>query len=285
MKGSLVFYKLKSKRKDSNMNITHDLHVHTNLSLCAEPSATLENHIANAKKLGLTKIGIANHFWDEAVQPVLNGWYEKQNVAHVFSLRDEVKKYNNKDGLEILFGCEAEYDPVNHGVGITEECAEQLDFLIVPNSHTHMTMPKELYQPYEKHKEFMINAYREIINSPVSKYITSMAHPFEAVCCPYDNQRVIDIITDDEYRRIFDETAEKGIAVEINVSSMMGMSREQIEKRSVIRHFRLAKECGCLFTFGSDTHNDKEQLPFRELSETVADILGLSINDIAMKAR
>lgn len=264
------------------MNVTHDLHIHTSLSLCADKSATYENHVKNAKKIGLKKIGFSNHFWDDAVKPVINGWYEKQNREHVFALKNEIKM---EDGLDILFGCETEYDPYNHGVGISEECAEMFDFIIVPNSHTHITMPKSLYEPYEKHKEFMMNAYMDIINSPVSRYITSMAHPFEAVCCPYDNEILINMISDDEFRRMYDKTAEKGIAVEINVASMYSKTKEQIANAAVIRHFAIAKECGCLFTFGSDTHNDTAQLTFRERAEYVASLLDLTERDIAPIAK
>lgn len=49
------------------MKITHDFHIHTALSSCAQPSATLESYLAHAKRLGLKKIGFADHYWDEKV--------------------------------------------------------------------------------------------------------------------------------------------------------------------------------------------------------------------------
>ena len=59
------------------------------------------------------------------------------------------------ESLKIYFGGEAEYDPWHHDVSVTEAAAEQMDFLLVPNSHTHITMPKDLYEPYEKHADLL----------------------------------------------------------------------------------------------------------------------------------
>ena len=107
-----------------------------------------------------------------------------------------------------------------------------------------------------------------------------MAHPFEAVCCPYDNQILIDMIPDDTYRRLFDEQAERGIAFEINVSYMKSLTHEEIEQSSKMRVFRLAKECGCKFLFGSDAH-DHATLAKYGNADFAAGLLGLTEDDIA----
>ena len=268
---------------EKSMKITHDFHVHTNLSLCAKPTATLEGYLETAKKLGLTKLGISNHFWDAAI-PGANDFYVPQDYDHVASLRPAIEKAD-VPGLRVYFGCECEYDPWRHGVACTEEVAERFEYMLVPNSHTHMMMPKEYYHPYEKHAEFMLAAFEEIVDCPLSKYVTAMAHPFEAVACPYDNEILIDLIPDDRYRRLFAKAAGKGIAFEINISSMVKKTPEEVEKASVIRLFRLAKEEGCKFLFGSDIHNVPENLaPFKN-AELVADLLSLTEEDLAPIAR
>ena len=164
-------------------------------------------------------------------------------------------------------------------MAITEERAEQMDFILVPNSHTHMMMPKDWYEPYQKHVDFMLQAYEDIINSNVSRYITAMAHPFLAVACPYDKSILVDMITDDQFKRLFDKTAEKGIAFEINVASMVNNTTEEIEKSSQIRMFKLAKECGCKFIFGSDAHNNTAHDTYHH-ADFVAGLLGLTENDL-----
>lgn len=261
------------------MKITHDLHIHTALSLCAERGATAEGYVKLAKQIGLTKIGFSDHYWDERLAGA-NEFYAPQNTAHIDELRAELPALRGQ-GVDILFGCETEYDPYHHGVAITEEVAERMDFILVPNSHTHMMMPKDLYEPYEKHADFMVNAYQEIIDSPVSRYITSMAHPFEAVCCPYDNRLLIRLISDDTYRRLFDRTAEKGIAIEINVSDLQSKTEAEIEADPVMHLFRLAKECGCRFTFGSDAHSHTVHGNYMAHTAFIADLLALQEDDLA----
>ena len=261
------------------MEIKHDFHIHTHLSVCAKDTATVEHYAQTAKNLGFTKIGFADHFWDEKCGEPWNRFYERQGLAHVLELKKEIESVDF-GGTKVFFGCETEYDPRNKGAAITPAVAEQFDFVIVPNSHTHMMMPKDLYEPYEKHKQFMIDAYNQILDCEVSKYILSMAHPFEAVCCPYDNMILMEMMSDDDYRRVFDRTAEKGIAVEINTSGIGRYTAKEIPDSQYVRMFRLAKECGCKFTFGSDSHTSGGHDRYDEISQVVADALELTENDI-----
>ncbi len=267
------------------MKINHDFHIHTDLSICANETATLENYIRIAGDLGLKKIGIANHFWDSEIDGAFD-FYKIQDFEHISKLRPEIEK-NSSNSLKIYFGTEAEYDPKHRDVSVTEEVAEQLDFLIVPNSHTHITMPKEFYEPYEKHIEYMIQAYEDIINSKVSKYITAVAHPFCAVCCPYDREQLINIISDDTFKRLFEKTANKGIAFELNVDYMAKFKKsyEEIAEAAHMRMFRLAKESGCKFIFGSDAHSTTEHQTYEYLTKTFVELLGLKEDDIAEIAR
>lgn len=265
------------------MKIKHDFHIHTNLSRCAKESATVENYIAHAKRLGLKKLGFANHFWDEKFPIENNNFYRIQNFEYNIVLKDELKKIDSGD-IKLYFGCETEYNFERRSIAVSEEKAEQFEFILVPNSHTHMTMPKDFYEPYEKHAEFMINAYEDVLNCNLSKYVTAMAHPFEAVCCPYDNSILIDLISDDTYKKLFEKQAEKGIAFEINVSSMRKKTLEEIEKCSQIRMFKIAKDMGCKFLFGSDAHDDGMHLTY-ENADFVANLLELKEDDILEIAR
>ena len=264
------------------MNIKHDFHLHTNLSLCAAREVTAADYVANARKLGLTKLGFSDHFWDASIEGA-NKFYQPQNFEHILQLKPELEKLRCDD-IQFFFGCETEYDPYHHGAAITEETAENLDFLLVPNSHTHMMMPKEYYEPHRKHADFMLNATYEILNSPVSRYITAIAHPFEAVRCPYPNSLLIDLITDDEYKRVFDLMAQKDVAFEINVCSTHRVAQEEIDTMSQLRMFRLAKECGCRFIFGSDSHSEKGHSIYENASY-IATLLDLKDEDIVPIAR
>lgn len=265
------------------MKLNHDFHIHTNLSLCAAKTVDAEHYISKAKELGLNKIGFANHMWDENIQPFLNDFYAPQTVPYNLQLKDELKTLDKK-GLKVYFGAEAEFHPI-YGVALTEGNAEKFDYIIVSNSHTHMTMDKSLYESYAKHAEFMVEAYRKILASPVSKYILSIAHPFDAVCCPYDRQILYKLVSDDVYKELFFATAEKGIAVEINTECFKDITKENFEQFGAIRMFGIAREMGCKFTFGSDSHSEKGHESYLSTAQTIIDCLEIEETDIAVIAR
>ena len=263
------------------MNITHDFHIHTERSLCAYRDAFAKDYIEKAKKMGLKKIGFADHFWDSAYKPLDFLFYEIQNFDHLATIKEEIKNADT-EGISVYFGCEAEYSP-EHGVAITEECAEKFDFITVSNSHTHKTMPAEYAKPdYKKiHTEFMVRAYLNILESPVSKHILSMAHPFDAVCCPYDNNILKQMVTDDTFKMLFSKTAERGIAVEINIGTMKAFDESNVESAEEIRMFNIAKEMGCKFVFGSDAHNvHNYDTYYLQKCKMMADVLSLKESDM-----
>ena len=237
------------------MKIEQDLHIHTNLSLCADKNATVESYIPAFHSAGITTCGIANHFWDEHIPG------------------------GQENGLRFLFGAEAEYSLALRGPAVTEETAEKLDFMLVPNSHTHITMPKEYYADYQQHADFMYQAFMDILASPVSQWITAIAHPFEAVCCPYPNEELLPLIGETRFCKAFELAAEKKIAMEINMSIFRESSIGQMEKSNFMQMFRLAKKCGCLFTFGSDSH-DASAVSRLEKGYIAAELLDLKEADI-----
>ena len=51
--------------------------------------------------------------------------------------------------------------------------------------YDRITMDAALYKPYEKHGDFMVRAIMEICSAPTAQFVTSIAHPFCPVCCPY----------------------------------------------------------------------------------------------------
>lgn len=267
------------------MIINHDFHIHTHLSLCADKSATAEAYAKIFKDIGLKKAGFADHFWDDTYENS-HAFFEKQvsqhdparfyipqNYEYLCKLKPELEKVDFGD-TQIFFGCETDYDPVNRRPAISCETAEKFDFVLMPNSHTHMMMPLSYYEPYEKHIDYMIQIFEDTINSDVSKYITSMAHPFEAVCCLYDRHILMRLISDDTYKRLFEKLAKKGIAFEINVSCMNGKLPQEIVESDEMRVYKLAKESGCMFTFGSDSHSDKVHVHYQNAT-FIATFLGL----------
>lgn len=259
------------------MKIQHDFHIHTHLSACGQDSATLEHYLAAAKKLGLKKLGFSDHFAATNI-PGARGFYGMHPFEHNAQLEPQLRELDSPE-LKLYFGCETEYHTPLREVGLTEEEAEKFDFVLVPNSHTHMIMPKDLIDQPQKHAEFMVQAYQDILNSKINRYITAMAHPFDVCCYPHDKNLLFTLISDDQYKYLFDQTAEKNIAFEINVAYAQGMTSEQIEVDPHFHMFRLAKECGCKFLFGSDSHDNKAH-DFYENASIIATMLDLKDDDI-----
>lgn len=270
------------------MIINHDIHNHTYLSRCGKDDATIENHIKTAKKNGLSILGITDHMWDDT----FDGWqsihegdnkdvlfYEGQNVEHVLQSRKALSQLDT-DGIKVLIGAEVEYDPNRRDLAITAENAEKFDYLIVPNSHTHMVMPREYYSDKRKMIEFMKQAFMDVMDSPLRKYVVTMAHPFCAVCCPFGYEILLGMISDREYKDCFGACADNSIAVEINLSKFRGYSTDQIIHSNLIRPFRIAKECGCKFTFGSDSHTMWHSDNFKDFY-VVSQLLELTEKDIS----
>ncbi len=243
------------------MKIAHDFHLHTSISLCAKEEATLDLYINHAKERSLSKIAITDHLWDHAIDDYQGrggNFYEVQNFEHIKTLKAAIEKENKKGGVEILFGAETEYSYKYRRPAISPAVAEQLDILLVPNSHTHLAMPKDFYEPHEKHIQFMIDAFMDTVNSDVAKYITAIPHPFMAVCCPYSNRILLDEMTDDQFKFCFDAAANKGIALEINPNYIRNKPLDAAYRDPVVRMLRLGKECGCKFTVGTDAHSAKD---------------------------
>ena len=252
------------------MRVSHDFHIHTNLSLCADKSATLEMYIRKAKELSLERIAITNHMWDSSVckwehtEDGKREFYTVQDVDYISSVKKEIEKHCSND-LKILFGCEAEYCYEKRRPAISVEAAEQMDILLVPNSHTHLAMPSELYEPHRKHIEFMIDAFMDTVNSDVAKYVTAIPHPFMAVCSPYSNRELLSEITDDDFKRCFSAAAQKGIALELNPNFLGGKSLTEIYNDPIFRMYRIGKDCGCKFTVGTDAHSEKDYENFEKI--------------------
>lgn len=273
------------------MKIEHDIHTHTHLSVCGDKSATIDYYVRSAKKLGLKKIGISDHMWDSSIaftesmrhsrsagdgENVLN-WYRAQDIRHCGQILDEIK-HTDIGEIQFFFGGEVDYCP-EKGAAITVEEAEKLDFILVPNSHTHHIMDKNMYEPYQKHADFMLRAAMEICTSPTSAYITALAHPFEPVYCPYPAEYVFDKLKDMQLEEVFCAAKEANIAAEINTVCFAGLDDGQIGNHRMLRILKIAKNCGCKFTFGSDSHADGEEDTIL-LGEKVADLLGLTEEDL-----
>jgi len=259
--------------------IRMDLHLHTNLSSCANKQATVEGYVKKARDLGIEVLGFSNHMWDARVKGA-SEWYAPQTFEHIMKIKEDFKLVDTS--IKLLLGCETECDK-NGVIGISEEAAKQLDFILVPNSHTHMdnfTIPVEEKTTLERHAKYLVKKFMDIVNHPLAKYFTAIAHPFHAVGCK-EHEEIVSYISDYEFEQCFMAARKLNIALEINTSVFYKYDIHQLQNTNYIRMLRIAKEIGCKFTIGSDSHS-LEKMETLSYADHVMRFAGITSEDLLL---
>ncbi|MCP3965257.1 MAG: PHP domain-containing protein [Lentisphaerae bacterium] len=232
--------------------IKHDMHIHTFASTCClDERQTIDNIVLQAQELGLERIGLADHVWDNP-NLVPNDFYKEQGKNRCINLKRSATRFKNSD-IDVLVGCEVE-TVAPKKFSITEELANELDFVLLATDHFHLhdlvAQPKK-YKPkhFAKH---MIEMYLGGIRCPFGDI---MAHPFLAMGYYEIYEEIIESISDRTFIEVFQETAESGKAVEITTHYLGNPTRRRLFSRDIpIRILSLALEAGCKFVFSSDAH-------------------------------
>jgi histidinol phosphatase-like PHP family hydrolase len=189
---------------------------------------------------------------------------------------------NEYPDIKVLFGAESEYARSILAVG--EEAVSQLDYIIVPHSHTHMrgfVLPEGWESP-EKHAQYLVKSFYELCTHRKRNLFFGVAHPmFPVGLSEEDCERIYSYITDSDMNEGLYAAAENGIFLELNMASCGSLSRENLENSFYARFFNNAKKAGCRFFMGSDKH---KVIPYGEpdrffLIEEYIRKLGLDEND------
>lgn len=110
---------------------------------------------------------------------------------------------------------------------------------------------------------------------------TSIAHPFAFGCLsPQLKKESVPLLSDDTLRDCFTRAKKIGAYVEINLSELRAMEKD-LTVNPQMRIFKIAKEVGCQFTFGSDAHALQELGAIPKYASDAVDVLGLQKSDIA----
>lgn len=254
----------------------HDYHIHSLLSQCSSnPEQTPENILKIAKERGLSRIALTDHFWDENV-PGASNWY---NTYHKFTDIAKSRPLPIDNEVTFLFGCEADMDK-NGVIGLSPERYDEFDFIVVSTTHMHMkgfTVSDEEYESTEALAKVWVKKFDTLLNSDLPLHKTGIAH-LTSPCIAVDNNRhieVLDLIPDEQMCRLFTKAAERGLGIEINGHDL-NFSEENRE--SMLRPYRIAKECGCKFYYGSDAHKPSE-FSVDQYFPRFIDLLGLTEDD------
>ena len=257
--------------------LDHDLHIHSRLSPCSnDPEQTPEAILAHGVKAGYKHICITDHFWDGDVPCASGTWAGFENINKSLPLPQA-------EGITFHFGCEADMDRYSV-VGVSRKHFDKFDFIIVPINHLHCPWARVQKGEMDKKEQAVILAQR-------FWNLTQLDLPFHKVGLAHitwdglaggspnwsDHIEILNYIPDDRWRLLFTEAAEKGMGIELNVN--FKRYAEGDERESMLRPYRIAKECGCKFYFGSDAHHPKELPALPERAAFFIDALNLTEDD------
>lgn len=253
--------------------IDNDLHIHSRLSLCSmDEEQTPENILLYAKRNGLKTICLTDHFWDDAVEGA-SEWYSGQNYQHISAF----KALPKMDGVRFLFGCETELDKFLT-LGISKKKMDLFDFIIIPTTHFHMidyTITQEQAQSPKTRAETWIKRFDAVLDMDLPFYKIGIAHLTCHLLAPTREEYldVLNSIPTDKLQTLFVKAEKLGVGIELNVTF------SDDEADTVLRPYRIAKECGCKFYLGSDAHHPCDLLNAMNKFQRVVDMLELEESD------
>lgn len=255
--------------------VDHDLHIHSNLSTCSRcPEQTTERIAQYAVEAGLKTVCITDHFWDETV-PGASAWYEPQNFPHIC----RSKPLPQPQGVRFLFGCETELDK-ELTLGISRKRMDAMDFIIIPTTHFHMqfTLTDAQRQDAAGRVAAWLHRLDGVLNMDLPFHKIGLAH---LTCSLIHRDReeylkILAALPEDVMQELFRKAAQLGVGIELNAGDIHASAgAEEI----VMRPYRIAKECGCKFYCGSDSHSPSGFLKATEHFEHAVTLLGLTEED------
>ncbi len=252
--------------------VDHDLHIHSQLSLCSSdpgqtPQAILEYGIKN----GFHTLCLTDHMWDSSI-PGASEWYKKQPYEWIC----RAKPLPQNEHVRFLFGCETELDR-NMNLAISRKVLEELDFCIIPTTHLHMNgLTVRGNEGPEERARLWSERLDAVLDKDLPFEKIGIAHLDCSLMYSKDYLAVLRLIPDDEYHRCFSKAARRGAGIELNMPSLR-FTPEEAELNYLM--FRIAKEEGCKFYFGSDAHHPEELETVKENFENIVNALNLKEED------
>lgn len=257
-------------------SIDNDLHIHSRLSSCSnDPEQTNERILKYAQDEGLKTICVTDHFWDESVEGA-SEWYSDQNYLHISS----GKPLPKKDGIRFLFGCETELNKFLT-LGISKERLDSFDFVIIPTTHFHMkgyTLLDYEMTNTKTRATAWVKRFDAVLNMDLPFHKIGIAHLTCNLIAPTREEflETISLIPQGDLERLFKKAAQVKVGIELNSYDMV---YKDSEEDTILRVYRTAKECGCKFYLGSDSHTPAALIKAREHFEKAVEVLQLTEED------
>ncbi len=256
--------------------VDNDLHIHSWLSRCSQdPLQTPENILKYAEDNGLGTVCVTDHFWDETVEGAYD-IYPRLNYEYISAIKPLPKTEN----VRFLFGCEADINQ-HLTLGISRERMELFDFVIISTTHFHSVggaISEEDASSVESRVAAWIKRVGFVLGLELPFQKIGLSHLTCSLIAPTREEylAVLDAIPADEMYRLFKKAAQVGVGIELNARDMTFSDKEA---DTVMRPYKIAKECGCKFYMGSDSHRPSGFENVKEKFERAVSILGLSEDD------
>ena len=259
--------------------VDHDYHIHSFLSECSsDPEQNKERILACAKEKGYSSICITDHYWDSEVKGVIDfEWYRGADFEHI----SKIKPLPKADGIEFLFGCEADMDR-EMTLGLPAYRFDEFDFIVVSTTHMHMpdfTIRIEDMGKSDIAARLWAERFEALLSKPLPFKKMGIAHL--AVGLINNRSRAafletLSLIPEEKMGYLFEKAARVGLGIELNQSDM---DFTEEEKDTILRPFRIAKACGCKFYLGSDAHHPDKFKYSKDIFERAVTLLDLTEND------
>ena len=251
----------------------HDFHIHSTSSPCChDENQTPKNILKYALENGLNKICLTNHLWDEDVYSPAQ-WHERQR----FCCLEEVLPLPQAEGIEFLFGAESDMD-YEYTVGVSPERYDKFDFIVIPTTHLHLaghTVKTKIETPEEAAAHW-VKRLEELLKKDMPWHKMGIAHLTCGHIFKGRTPEVIRLIDDKVLYDLFEKCSEKGVGIELNMKTL-NLSPE--DKDVLLRPYFIAKDCGCKFYLGSDSHKVEALNTAKENFEDIITLLDLQETD------
>lgn len=257
--------------------IDHDLHIHSQLSECSSnPQQTPERILQYAGENGMHTVCLTDHYWDSAV-PGPSDWYAPQNDAWI----RQALPLPRREGIRFLFGCETEMR-ADLTLGISRGRMDEFDLILIPTTHLHMTgfvITKADAASLERRVQLWVERLDALLGMDLPFRKIGIPHLTCSLCRPGSRAgylEMMSLLPEKEMHRLFDKAAAVGVGIELN-SDDMRFTPEEAD--TVLRPYRIAKECGCKFYLGSDAHAPRDLDAARDIFTRAVALLDLKEED------
>lgn len=252
-----------------------DLHVHTNLSLCAPPETTIGSYLPLCAQEGIQKIGISNHL------------YSRKGIDHTLQIQEELRAWQGHSSVQLALGCEMELFPGQEPM-LHKDNAHLFDYVLVAPSHIFNLLHE--YKNYdlstvENIRRLLIDNFKRacLLDLGVP---TAICHPLYPICAP-NQQDILDSMTDEQLAECYTLAARHHKSIEIHACvyrDTITLDEEGLSP-SYIHMLSVAKDCGCVFHFGSDAHDPQGFVGKHGLLQRAAERAGICEDDLWHYAR